>query len=65
MDTRLDLFDTELNIISIQYGIDKYNLVELLIDYHKLPVNEWIDNNDLLHRVLNNRTKDLIKDINE
>jgi len=65
MSTRLEMFDTDLNIISIQYGIDKYNLVELLIDYHKLPVNEWIDKDDLLHRVLNNRTKELIEDINE
>ena len=54
-----------MNIISNQYEIDKYNLAKLLIDYHKLPVNEWIDNNDLLHAVLNNKTKELIEDINE
>lgn len=65
MDTRLDLFNVELNIISNQYNIDKYDLVELLIDYHKLPVNEWIDHDCMLHRVLNMKNKELLEDLNE
>jgi len=65
MDTRLDLFNVELNIISNQYNINKYDLVNLLIDYNKLPVNNWIDHDDMLHKVLNMKTKELIEDIQE
>ncbi len=65
MSYRLSLFDSELNIIANKYDIDKYNLVKLLIDYHKLPVNNYIDYDDLLHKILTQKTNEFIKDLQE